>query len=344
LLVFREYNKNMLEASSLALGFFDGVHLGHQKVISNAVKKAQQLGVTSAAVTFSQHPRYIISKSASLTPASNSITFLEEKLELFENLGLQAAVIINFNESIAKMTAHDYLQNVLIDCLNAKNITIGYNHKFGQQSCKHKQPNQCINYPDKHVDNKTGNGKFLQENSEKYGFNVDIISPVKVNGHVVSSSAIRKHIFSGDVCAANHFLGRPFAVTGKVVHGQHLGRSIGFPTANLDIPYELIIPLRGVYKGNVEIDSNIHSAVINVGIRPTLGDLKRDLVEAHILNFDEDIYGKHIKVSFLSRIRDEKKFDSLDELKAQIQEDCQKAITATEGKDEKNSNFRILRF
>jgi len=297
LLVFRELKENLLESSALALGVFDGVHLGHEKVIINAVKKAQELGTTSAVVTFSKHPRCIISKA---TPSI--ISSLEERLELFENLGVQAAVVLDFDEKLAKMTAKEYLENVLIGCLNAKSITIGYNHKFGSD--------------------KSGGGKFLEEYSKKYGYKVNVISPVKIDNHVISSSVIRKFILNGDIETAAKFLGRPFKVKGTIIHGQHLGRTLGFPTANLSLPEELIIPLNGVYSGLVKIDSKVYHAVINVGKRPTIGDLKKDLVEAHILDFDQDIYGKTLEVSFLKRIRDEIKFNSLEELKVQIKKDC----------------------
>ena len=297
MLVFREFKENLLKSSCLALGVFDGVHLGHQKVILNAVNNAQKLDITSAVVTFSKHPRHIILKSH-----PSMISSLEERLELFESLGVQAVLVLDFNEQLALMTAKEYLEKVLIGCLNAKSITIGYNHKFGGD--------------------KLGNSKFLEEYSKKYGFKVNIVSPFKIDNHVVSSSVIRKFVLKGDVESAAKFLGRSFKLKGTIIHGQHLGRTLGFPTANLFIKEELIIPLSGVYSGLVKIDSKVYHTVINIGKRPTIGDLKKDLVEAHILDFDEDIYGKNIEVSFLKRIRDEKKFNSLDELKVQIKKDC----------------------
>jgi len=319
LLVLRELKNNMLESSSLALGFFDGVHLGHQKVILNAVNKAKALGISSAAVTFSKHPRAVISKSK-----MQMISSLDDRLEMLEKLGLDAAVVIDFNESIAKMTAKDYLENILINCLNAKNITIGYNHKFGSQSSKAKPNGEYINLSDNHDICQHGNGKFLEDHSLNYDYKVDIISPVKVNNHIVSSSAIRKQISNGDVENAGKFLGRPFSVKGVVVEGKHIGKTIGFPTANLDISDILIIPAGGVYSGLAQIKEEIYKSVINVGKRPTLGDLKKDIIEAHLLDFNEDIYGSQIKISFLNRIRNEQKFGSLDELKNQIGTDCEK--------------------
>lgn len=298
MLVFRELKENLLESSCLALGVFDGVHLGHRKVILNAVNKAQKSGATAGVVTFSKHPRFFITKSQ-----PSMIISLEERLKLFEELGVEAAVVLDFDEKLAGMTAKDYLEKVLIGCFNAKSITIGYNHRFG-----------C---------DKQGNSAFLREYSKKYGYEVSVISPVKIDNHVVSSSAVRKFVLKGDADSAAKFLGRSFKVAGAVIHGQHLGRSLGFPTANLSLPDEIIVPLEGVYSGLVKIDSKVYHAVINVGKRPTIGDLKKDLVEAHILDFDEDIYGRIIEVSFFKRIRDEKKFDSLDELKAQIQKDCE---------------------
>jgi riboflavin kinase/FMN adenylyltransferase len=295
--VFREFKKNLLESSSLALGVFDGVHLGHKKVILNAVNKAKEFDASSAVVTFSKPPRSVLLKSH-----PQMLISLEERLELIEQLGVDAVLVLDFNEQLASMPAKDYLETILIGSLNAKNLTIGYNHKFGGD--------------------KAGNSKFLGENSNIYGYKVDVISPFKLDNHVVSSSAVRKFLTKGDVVSAKLFLGREFKVKGKVIHGQHLGRTLGFPTANLSLPEELIIPQVGVYGGTVVIDEKKYTAVINVGKRPTIGDLKKELVEVHILDFNQDIYDKIIDVSFSTRLREEKKFASLDELKLQIKSDC----------------------
>jgi len=295
--VITELRKNIFPASSLALGVFDGVHTGHRSVIAQAVKKAGELGILSAIVTFSCHPRCIITGAM-----PQMITPLDEKLELFSELGVDATVILNFNEEFAKMTAEEYVKNILEGCFNVKSLSVGYNHQFGSD--------------------KKGTSDFLRQYCSEQGILLNIIPPVKINSHVVSSSVIRGFITSGDVASAQEFLGRPFKVTGKVVEGQQLGRQIGFPTANLLVNEDLILPLRGVYSGTVRIDDEEFRAVINVGRRPTVGDLEKDLVEAHLLNFNRDIYGKTIEVYFLERIRDEKKFESLDELKTQIERDC----------------------
>lgn len=298
MLVIRELRENTFEASSLALGVFDGVHTGHRSVILEAVKKAKKLGITSAIVTFSRHPKYLITGAM-----PGVITTLDEKLKLFSELGVDAVVVIDFDQHLAGMTAEEYLKYILQGCLNVKSLSVGYNHQFG---CDRK-----------------GTGDFLRQYCENNNISLSIISPVKINDHVVSSSVIRGFISSGDVKSAQEFLGRPFKVKGKVVEGQRLGRHLGFPTANLMVDEDLILPLRGVYSGNVRVGSDIYNAVINVGRRPTIGDLTKDLVEAHLLGFDRDIYGQEIEVYFLDRIRDEKKFDSLDELKIQIEQDCQ---------------------
>ena len=297
MLVFRELKEDLLDSSSLALGFFDGVHTGHQKVIRNAVNKAKELNLTSVVVTFLRHPKIVLSKTS-----PGMISSLDERLKLFENSGVNTVLLLDFNEELAKMTAKQYMEQILIKCLNPKNITIGYNHRFGGDQM--------------------GNSHFLREYGEKYGFEVDVVSPVRIGSHVVSSSAIRKFILNGDVASAEKFLGRTFTIKGEVIHGQHLGRKLGFPTANLNLPEELIIPANGVYKGLAEIESKLYYAVINVGKRPTVDNLEKDLVEVHVLEFNKDIYGQNIQVSFLQKIREEKKFDSLEDLKSQIKQDC----------------------
>lgn len=298
--VFKELKKGLLKESSLALGVFDGVHAGHQKVILNAVENAKTMNLTPAVVTFSRHPRLIVSGSA-----PGMITSLEDKLEFFRELGVEATIVINFNEELAKLTAREYLEKILQGCLGVKSISVGYNHKLG-----------C---------DKKGASEFLTDYGVENDIKVNIIQPVKIDEHVVSSSVIRAFITSGDVLSARNFLGRPFKLAGEVVKGQQLGRKIGFPTANLFLNEDLIVPLSGVYSGMARLGEESFHAVINIGKKPTVGVFKDDLVEAHILDFDRDIYGQNLEILFMDRIRDEQKFDSLDELKKQIQLDCNAA-------------------
>ena len=301
--VFRNLEKGLLRNSSLALGVFDGIHAGHLKVIQNAVENAKLMNLTSAVVTFSHHPRLIVSGSA-----PGMITSLEDKLEFFRELGVDATIVLNFTEELAKLTAKEYLQKILQGCLDVKSISVGYNHKLGSD--------------------RKGSSDFLNEYCAENDIKVNIIPPVKINDHVVSSSVIRAFVTSGDVLSACNFLGRPFKLKGEVIHGQRLGRKLGFPTANLMISEDLIIPLSGVYSGTARLNTEVFNAVINIGRKPTVGvnkKLEKDLVEAHILNFDRDIYGENLEIFFSDRLRDEQKFDSLEELKVQIQLDCNTA-------------------
>ncbi len=299
--IIKELKNDLLKDSSLALGVFDGVHLGHQKVIRDAVERAIEMSLLPAVVTFSSHPRLVVSRSA-----PNLITTLEDKLQFFEELGIQTTVVIDFNEKLAKMTAEEYLKNVLQGCLGVKSISVGYNHKFG---CDKKSASD-----------------FLKEYCSHNDINLSVISPVKIKGQVVSSSVIRGFITSGDVSSAWNFLGRPFKLKGKIVHGEQLGRKIGFPTANLSLQDDILLPLSGVYSGSVKVKGESHNAVINIGRKPTIANSEKDIVEAHILDFNEDIYGEELELFFFDRIRDEKKFDSMDELKKQIELDCLSAI------------------
>ena len=296
MLVFNQIKPDLLNSSCLALGVFDGVHLGHEKVILNAVKKSQNLDALSAVVTFSKHPRK--------TPVK-LITTLDERLKLFEELGVQAAIVLDFTEEIHNMTAEDYIKKFLCEGLNARSITVGYNHHFGAE--------------------KKGNTKLLEKYSSECNYELTVIPPVALEGRAVSSSAIRNFISKGDVVSASKFLGRPFSVRGKVIPGQKRGALLGFPTANLSIPDNIIIPEAGVYSGMVYIQEKSYQAVINVGKRPTFGDLKENLIEVHILNFSGDLYNQAIEVSFLKKLREEKKFASTDELKEQIILDCREA-------------------
>ncbi len=298
MLVFREYKKDLITSSCLALGMFDGVHIGHQKVLSSAINKAKLYGALSTVVTFSKHPQIITTK----TPAK-LITNLEERLKLFEKLGVDAALILDFNEELSQLKPDKYIEDVLVNSLNPKNISIGYDHRFGEQ--------------------KKGNNIILQNYGDIHDYDVSVIAPVKINGQVASSSAIRKFISCGDVESAAKLLNRSFSIYGQVIHGEKRGTALGFPTANIAFPDFIISPGSGVYLGNVKVKNQFHPAVINVGYRPTFGDLNQALIEVHILDFNDLIYDELINVSFIKKIRDEKQFASIEELTQQIEFDCQ---------------------
>lgn len=286
--IFTELNKN--NNLSLALGFFDGVHLGHQAVIKSAVDFAKQNGNKSAVITFADHPccyfwgvcpKYILSRKQR-----------EQKIEV---LGVDFLYELDF-ESIAGLTAQDYLKNILINHFTPVSISTGWNHNFG---CK-----------------KSGDVKFLRENARKYGYEYFKLSPQKLNNEIISSTTIRKLLSDGKIEKANNMLGSKFSINGEVLKGNQIGRTIGFKTANLVYPPELIELPYGVYT----VDTNYGKAIANFGIRPTVKG-SYAVLEVHILDFDKDIYGERITVEFNKMIRCEKKFPSLTALKEQIQRD-----------------------
>lgn len=289
--IFTKLNKNL--NLSLALGFFDGVHLGHQKVIKSAVDFAKRNGIKSAVVTFKEHPccffrgicpKYILTR--------------EERLKHIEALGVDYVYLLDFNSKLCMLSAEDYLREVLVGNFSPKSISTGFNHYFGAK--------------------KSGNVTLLAEKQVEYGYQYFEIPPQKVFGKTISSTAIRELLSKGQIKNANEMLGYNFSITGEVVKGQQLGRTIGFRTANLIYPNELIDLPFGVYSTVVTIDGKKYQGVTNFGIRPTVSDSHKCTLETHILDFEKDIYGKYITVEFIKMIRAEKKFKSLDELKNQI--------------------------
>lgn len=296
MLVFKDAKPDLLEASSIALGFFDGLHPGHVSVINTMLEKAKANNLTSCVVTFSNHPLEILKNTK-----ISSIIPLEKRLELIENLGVEAVLLLNFSQDLISLSAEDYLRDVLIKSLHPKFITVGFNHFFGAH--------------------KKGDNEFLRDNASKYGYEVLSVPPVEIEGEIVSSSLIKKHLELGDIENANKYLGRDFTVSGEVVHGKEIGRTIGFATANLLPPPNMAEIPNGVYAGWTKVEGQTHKSVINVGNAPTLKNCPKT-IEAHLLHFDKDIYGQNIEVGFTRKIRDERKFNSKEELIDQIRKDC----------------------
>lgn len=294
--IFTELNKN--PNLSLALGYFDGVHKGHQAVIKSAVDFASQNGNKSAVITFKDHPccffrgvcpKYILTR--------------EDRIKHIEALGVDYIYILDFNSKLCMLSAEDYLNNVLIDNFSPKSISTGFNHYFGAK--------------------KSGGVDLLTEKQVEYGYKYFEIPPQKILNNTISSTAIRNALAKGDIQNANEMLGYHFTISGKVIKGQQLGRKIGFRTANLLYPPELIDLPFGVYSVLVDYLGMQYKGITNFGIRPTVSDSHRCSLETHILDFDKDIYGEEISVSFLKMIRAERKFNSLDDLKSQINIDIQ---------------------
>lgn len=296
--VFEELNIN--KGLSLALGFFDGVHLGHKAVIKNAVDYARENGNKSAIITFQDHPccffynvqpQYIIKK--------------HDKIKLIEELGVDYLYFLKFDKYLAMMNASEYLHDVIIKNFAPQSISTGFNHFFGAK--------------------KSGDVQLLCTLQKEFCYQYFEVQPILFNGEVVSSTRIRDDLSLGNIETVNSMLGYNYFLEETVIEGQQLGRTLGFKTANLIYPDNLVDIGRGVYKVKVEYNGITYDGMANYGLRPTVGENLKSVLEVHILNFDKDIYGEKIKVTFLKKIREEKRFDSLEELKAQISKDIEQA-------------------
>ena len=292
------------------LGVFDGVHLGHQEVLRRVVDDANARGARSAVVTFARHPRAVIEgKSPKL------LTALRHKLRILDRFGIDAALLLRFDRTLQQMPADQFAKCVFTDALSARKVWLGYNNRFGAGA--------------------TGDVELLRRLGPELGFEADQVPEVTLDGEPVSSTVIRAAILEGDLPRAARMLGRSFTIMGRVVSGDRLGRQLGFPTANLSVHHE-VRPPRGVYGCRVTTRDGVHLGLSNIGIRPTV---KKDAppkipadswelrdrferVEVHLLDFSGDLYGRHLEVEFLVRLRGEKRFGSLAELTDQIRRDC----------------------
>lgn len=284
-----------LNGVCLTIGNFDGVHMGHAKLLARVRDRAAASSLVSMALTFDPHPRKVLLGAA----APPAITSIEHKLECMEAAGIQVVVVLPFTRELAAREPEDFVREVLVEGLSLKQLVIGYDYAFGK--------------------GRRGNFELLSALGQKYGFGVERLDPVIINGAVVSSTRIRDMVLAGKVWDARPLLGRFHQVRGVVAHGHKRGRKLGFPTANLAFREELV-PLTGVYAVWVEVDGVIRPGVANIGKNPTFGEFEMS-VEAHILDFKGKIYDQPIRVHFVQRIRSEKKFSGPDELVARIRED-----------------------
>ena len=292
--IFKTINHN--PDLAIALGYFDGVHIAHQKLISAAVDYAKDNSKKSAVVTFELNPSNYFNKEKVLNVCSN-----EERLERIESLGVDFAYILDF-EQYMQYEALDYLENVIVKNFNPCCIVTGFNHKFGQ--------------------GKQGDANLLSKYADRFGYKYIQLSAQKIQTCLISSSNIRDMISKGHIRNANMLLGHSFSLKNNVVKGESLARKLGFPTANMFWPNNIVKLPYGVYFGYAVVDKT-YPAVINWGVKPTFDDTSEEIVEVHILNFDSQIYGKIIRVLFLMKIRDEIKFPNQEALIKQIQEDVE---------------------
>ena len=293
--------KTRFSESILTLGNFDGLHLGHQQLIKMIIQRAEETGSLSMVVTFRPHPLKILAPEK----CPPLISIYEEKIQLFEKLGIDVLVKIPFTIDFSAMEPRDFVKDILCDLLGAKEIFVGYNYRFGK--------------------GRKGNIQLLRELGAEFGFSVREVEQVSFEGEVISSTRIRQLLKNGEVEDASRLLGRPYALSGIVVKGDGRGRGLGFPTANIASKHA-IIPSNGVYAVRLLVRDNFYNGIVNIGMRPTF-DTHSLAVEVHIFDFDEDIYGEEITLYFVRKIREEKKFYNADALISQIRKDI---ITARE--------------
>ena len=281
----------------LTIGTFDGVHLGHQKIIERVVATARQEGLLATIFTFFPHPRMVVQHDKSL----KLIHTLEEKKQLLQRLGVDLLVVQPFNEAFAQLTAEEFVSTILVQRLNVKKVIIGYDHRFGR--------------------NRTANINDMRLFGEKYGFAVEEISVQEVDEVSVSSTKIREALNKGDVTTAEHYLGTPYSLTGTVVHGLKLGRTLGYPTANIQVTEDYkLIPKDGVYVVYSYIGGQKVYGMMSIGKNPTI-EGKGASIEVYFFDFNGDLYDQKLTIEFVQYLREEQKFDTIDLLKKQLQDD-----------------------
>lgn len=281
--------------SIVTLGTFDGVHIGHQKIIKQLNKDKEN--ANSALLTFFPHPRMVLQDATDL----KLLNTLEEKQQLLAKNGLDYLIIEPFTKEFSELSAVNFVRDILVNTLNTQKLVIGYDHRFGK--------------------NREGDFEHLKELSDLYDFNLEQIKAQDIKDVAVSSTKIRKALLEGDIETANSYLGYAYLLTGNVVHGQGLGKKWKYPTINLAIPetYKLI-PKTGVYLVKTALDNKTYFGIMNIGNRPTLNG-KHQTIEVHLLDFNQDLYGKKIQIQLLKRLRDEQKFHSVNALISQIKTD-----------------------
>ncbi|WP_439475358.1 bifunctional riboflavin kinase/FAD synthetase [Algoriphagus formosus] len=283
-------------------GTFDGVHLGHQKILQRIREIAKSIKGETILLTFWPHPRLV------LYPKEHNLRLLstfEEKAKLLRQFGIDHLISIPFTKEFSQLTSQEFIQSILVDKIKTKKLVIGYDHRFGK--------------------NREGSFEYLQQHSGEFGFDLEEISRQDVDEIGVSSTKIRNALESGDIITANNFLGRPYELNGLVIKGQQIGRSIGFPTANVHIPnsYKLI-PKDGVYAVEASVNGSLYKAMLNIGNRPTVDGSSKS-VETHLFDFEGDLYDKQITIYLRDYLREEQKFESLEALKSQLLIDQQRA-------------------
>ncbi|HEU4509624.1 MAG TPA: bifunctional riboflavin kinase/FAD synthetase [Pyrinomonadaceae bacterium] len=293
-------NAEIQRPTVLTLGVFDGLHLGHQLIMRTVVERAREVGAVPTVITFDPHPRAVLHAES----APPLLQTFDQKIEGFGVLGIEQTIVVRFTKEFSTIRAADFLTDIVFDRLHAKEVYLGKGFAFGH--------------------NREGNIEMLQRLGSELGFVAGEVPEVKFRGARVSSSKIRELLARGQVNLARHMLGRPYGVEGRVERGSERGHLLGFPTANLH-PHNRVIPRNGVYVTATLIEGQWRRSVTNIGLRPTFGDATEPSVETFVMNWDGDLYGDVVRVRFLYRLRDEKKFTSVEQLKSQIMRDVDRA-------------------
>lgn len=293
-------NADIARPTVLTLGVFDGLHLGHQLIMKTVVERSQAVRAVPTVITFEPHPRAVLHPES----APPLLQTFDQKIEALSVLGIEQTIVIHFDQAFSQIRAQDFLREVVADRLRAKEVYLGRGFAFGH--------------------NREGNIDLLKSVSQTLGFFADEVPEVRLRGHRIGSTRIRELLSCGRVNLARRMLGRPYGVEGPVVRGAERGVKLGFPTANI-LPQNRVIPRGGVYVTATLIEGQWRRSVTNIGTRPTFDDGRGISVETHVLNWSGDLYKDVVRVRFLHRLRDEKKFESVDQLKSQIGYDVSRA-------------------
>ena len=297
---------NATKPTIVTIGTFDGVHLGHQKIVAQITKNADALNCESLVLTFFPHPRMVLQESTEM----KQLNTLNEKIALLDNLGIDNLVVHPFDKEFSRLTAEEFVKKVLVDVFKIKKIIIGHDHRFGR--------------------NRTATIDDLINFGETYGFEVEQISAEEINEVSISSTKIRNALLEGNIELATNYLGYDYSLTGIIIEGKQLGRTIGYPTANITIEEDYkLIPNNGVYIAKSVLNGKTVFGMMNIGTRPTVDGTKQT-IEINFFDFKQDLYGQKITISLLHRMRSEQKFESIDALKNQLGKDKKTALAFIE--------------
>ena len=286
----------------VTVGTFDGLHRGHKTILDALKNKAKQLNSKSVVFTFWPHPRFVLGTIDGLELLST----IEEKAKILDEYGIDYLVTVEFTKEFAAQSSFEFVENVLVGSLKVKHLVLGYDHHFGR--------------------NREGRFDKLQECASKFGFTIEQVSALSSNDENISSTKIRNALKQGDITKANKYLGYNYPLTGKVVKGEAIGRKIGFPTANIKTENYKLIPSNGVYAVKVKHNNIEYNGMLNIGNKPTVNNTDNVNIEVNIFKFDKDIYNQNITIEFIEKIRDEQKFENLDKLKMQLEQDKKRVI------------------